>query len=88
MKAEAERGPLEGGWDGAVDLLLEVLTLMWTLIAPDGLFKSWEVLPGSEFTFLLCQNLLHLALLSPSVSVTLAALTTRIRGEVEEVLVS
>lgn len=45
----------------------------------------WEVLSGSNFTFLLWQKLL-LALHSPSVSVTLTALTVRARGEAEQVL--
>lgn len=76
--------PLERGWDGAVDIL-EVLVLTWTLIVPDSLFKSWEVLPGSNFTFLLWQKLL-LSLIFAGVSVTLTALTARVRGEAEQVL--
>ena len=65
--------------------LSEILVFTWTLINPDSLLKSWEVLPGSELISLLWQKLL-LVLLSPSVSVTLTALTARVRGEAEQVL--
>lgn len=81
MEAEAEQD-WEHGWEGAADLLLEFLALVWIPVVLYRLFKSWKVLPGSDFSPS-CSCLL--AFLFRRVSVTLA-LTARVRGEAEEVL--
>lgn len=87
VKAEAERDPgggvagMSSGSPGSSYSYLDSDCSSWPLEKPGSP-------PRSNCTFLLRQKLLQLALLSPSVSATLTALTARIRGEAGEVLVS